>query len=258
MRKIVIAGNWKMNKTYDEATIFFRQMSDFSEANDFGEVDVIVCPPFLYLANAKDYLFESPAMVGAQNICKFENGAYTGEISAEMLHSMDITYCIIGHSERRKYYNETDIDVREKLELLVENEITPIVCIGETEKEREKGITKEVITQQLLKTFEDLNIEEEGFPPFYVAYEPIWAIGTGLTATPEDAEEIHKHIREWLREKYSDMFADALHILYGGSVKPDNVRPLLNEEDIDGALVGGASLKFDSFTDILNGAKLVN
>lgn len=252
MRKIVIAGNWKMNKNLDEVETFFNVINDTYEDRDFNHVEVIVCPSSIYLRTAKDFLFESNIMVGAQDVSEHTYGAYTGEIAANMISYLEVPFCIIGHSERRKYHNENDSLINRKLKALLDESIIPIICVGETIDQREAGLAVDTVEKQLDGIFEDHDFEGE--PPFYVAYEPVWAIGTGNTASPQDAQEIHSVIRKWFEKNMSKDFADNVHILYGGSVKPSNIEEMLMQEDIDGALIGGASLDVDSFQDMVDKA----
>ena len=250
MRKLMIAGNWKMNKTFQEAEEFFFDLIDIYENKDLDNIAAVVCPPSVFLEMATDIANENPFSIGAQNCSQFDNGAYTGEISTSMLVSMEVEYCIIGHSERRQYFGETDDSVNSKLRKLQESNIIPIVCIGETLEEREEGITKDVIVNQLGGAFQDVAIEEN----VVIAYEPIWAIGTGKTATPDQAQEIHALIRKWIEENYNSDVAEKIQILYGGSMKPENVEELLSQKDIDGGLIGGAALDVEKFSSMINTA----
>ncbi|NQT65807.1 MAG: triose-phosphate isomerase, partial [FCB group bacterium] len=199
MRKTIIAGNWKMNMLFPEVEDFLFELSDNLEGKVLGSLEVIICPPALYLELSSDIANDSKFHIGAQNVNDNVSGAYTGEISAPMLHSMDLKYCIIGHSERRKYYSESDEMINSKLKRLLENKMTPIVCIGETLKQREQGTTKDIILEQLKGAFKDVKFEDN----VVIAYEPVWAIGTGKTATPQQAQEIHSLIRNWLKENYT-------------------------------------------------------
>ena len=250
MRKIIIAGNWKMNKAFSEAEDFMVELTDFLNEKKLGKVEVVVCSPFPYLEMVSDFACESQVFIGAQNVNENDFGAYTGEISASMLASMEIDYCIIGHSERRKYYHETDDLINSKLKKLQEFEVVPILCIGETLEEREKGITEQVILSQLTKALTNIKINND----LVIAYEPIWAIGTGRTATPQQAQEIHSLIRKWISEKFSSEISNSISILYGGSMKPENIRDLLHQPDIDGGLIGGASLDIEKFKVMINTA----
>lgn len=248
MKKVIVAGNWKMNKSFGDAENFLADLAEQLEDKELGNTEVIVCPPALYLEVATDYADESQLRIGAQNVSNYDFGAYTGEISAPMLASIDCDYCIIGHSERRKYYSDTDDLVNAKLAILQQNEIIPIVCVGETLEEREAGITKDVVTGQLEGAFRNIKIEDD----IVIAYEPVWAIGTGKTATPAQAQEIHSLIRSWLIENYNRDIAESLPILYGGSVKPDNFKEILAQPDIDGGLIGGASLDLEKFLSLID------
>jgi len=250
MRKKIIAGNWKMNKTFSEAEDFFNEITDNIESLDLNAVDVIVCPPAVYLELASDFAQESKLAIGAQNCSDKDFGAYTGEISAPMLDSMNLQYCIIGHSERRQYFGESNTSVNAKIIALLKYDITPIVCIGESLQQRENGDTEKIILSQLEGAFTNIDFSKE----IVIAYEPIWAIGTGKTATPQQAQDIHKLIRDWLKDKYGHEVAEATHILYGGSMKPENVEELLLQEDIDGGLIGGASLDSSKFSSMIKSA----
>ena len=228
MRIPMVAGNWKMNTTVDEAVKLVTQMRD--KLDKIKGVDKVVCPPFISLAKVKEVIEDSSIMLGAQNVFYKEKGAYTGEISPTMLAGLS-QHVIIGHSERRQYFGETDEIVNEKLKAAVENLLKPIMCIGETLEERESGRKEEVI-----------------------AYEPIWAIGTGKSATSEEANKTIGFIRQLVRHKHGGEIADNVRILYGGSVTPDNISDLIKQPEIDGALVGGASLKAEDFLSIVRKA----
>ena len=247
MRRPVIAGNWKMYKDVNEAVEFTNSIK--RSVFDVDNVEIVIAPPFTDLSEVGDMLVESNIGLGAQNCFWEEEGAFTGEVSPGMLKSVGCEYVIIGHSERRKYFGETDETVNRKIRAVVDHGLIPIMCVGETLEEREAGKTLEVVKVQVeegLKGF-----EEKYLDPLIIAYEPVWAIGTGKTATPDQAQEIHAMIRKLVREMYSGSFAESRRILYGGSVKPDNIETLMREEDIDGGLIGGASLKADNFTDII-------
>ena len=248
MRRIIIAGNWKMNKTYSESEEFLSEMANFTETKDLKNVDVVICTPALYLKPATGFAAKSKIFIGAQNVSNFDFGAYTGEISAPMLKEIECSFCIIGHSERRKYFGETDDLVNAKLKILQQNKIIPIVCIGETLEEREAGITEDVVVNQLEGAFINITVNND----VVIAYEPVWAIGTGKTATPIQAQEIHSLIRSWLIENYNHEIAESMSILYGGSVKPDNIKELLIQPDIDGGLIGGASLDMGKMKEMIN------
>lgn len=209
---------------------------------------LIVCPPFPYLEMANDYANDSYFMVGAQNVNDNEKGAYTGEVSAEMLQSMDLDYCIVGHSERRQYYHETDESVARKVSMLLHHELKPIVCVGERLEEREADKHFDVIREQVEKGLFHLSADD--IQHVIIAYEPVWAIGTGKTATSEQAQEVHAFIRGLLTDKYGDKVAQEISILYGGSCKPGNAKELFAKPDVDGGLIGGAALKADDFLAI--------
>lgn len=251
MRPNIIAGNWKMNKVFEEASDFLIALSEFLELQNVDRMEVIVCPPAVYLELATDISVESAFAVGAQNVNENEFGAYTGEISAPMLSSLELSYCIVGHSERRQYYAEKDKIINLKIKALHEYAITPILCIGETLEQRESDKTKQVIEMQLKKCLKDVNMHNETI----IAYEPVWAIGTGKNATPEQAQEIHGFIRDWLRNNYDEDIADNTPIIYGGSMAPDNLEGLLAQPDIDGGLIGGASLEIENFTKMIEMAQ---
>jgi len=248
MRKIYIAGNWKMNKTFQEADDFLFNLGEYLENRNMGNVIPLICPAFPYLELVSDMAEEMTLSSGAQNVSEHKSGAYTGEISAEMLSSMGVDYCIVGHSERRHIYGETNEVVNAKIKRLQEHFLKPILCIGEKLEEREAGKTEEVVLSQLQNSLKDIKIEDN----LVLAYEPVWAIGTGKTATPAQAQEVHKLIRDWLIENYGKEIAENTSILYGGSVKPGNLHKLLSEADIDGGLIGGAALDDKSFIEMLD------
>ena len=245
----LIAGNWKMNLNLKKSTDLIKAIAE--NMNGLEGVEALVAPPFTNLTAVKKAIGDANILLSGQNMNSEPDGAYTGEISGQMLVETGCTHVILGHSERRSIYKETDemIDLKAKAAVLMD--LIPIVCIGETLEEREAGRTFEVIKSQLngsLKNF----IEEKNMPYSTVlAYEPVWAIGTGKTATPEQAQEVHAFIRQWLKESFGKETAELTRILYGGSVKPDNATDLMSNQDIDGALVGGASLKADSFNAII-------
>ena len=247
-RKIVIAGNWKMHKTNAEAMQLAKQIR--MKTTDIKKTGMIVCPPFTALSVVNDILKDSSVCLGAQNMFWEKEGAYTGEISAGMIKSSGANYVILGHSERRQYFGETDETVNKKVKTALDNGLKPIVCVGESLEQREQNITKRVITRQVKGAFDGLT--PEMMAHVIVAYEPIWAIGTGKTATPEQAQEVHVHIRGVIAELFGQPVADGLTIQYGGSVKPGNAEQLLRQPDIDGALVGGACLQADSFSEIIH------
>lgn len=249
MRRKIIAGNWKMNKTFQEADELINEIVEGLDEANLRSVNVVICPPFTYMEMTTDYAQESEYSVGAQNVSCFESGAYTGEVAANMLQSMGVEYCIIGHSERRKYFNETDQQLTKKAELLLKNDILPIFCCGELLPEREAGNHFDVVKNQLENAL--FSLEPLDFAKIIIAYEPVWAIGTGVTATPEQAQEMHAYIRSLISEKYGKEIAKNTSILYGGSCNAQNAKELFANPDIDGGLIGGASLKAADFLKII-------
>jgi triosephosphate isomerase (TIM) len=248
MRKKLMAANWKMYKTPDQTRDFFRDFLPL--ISDHTRDEIAVCPPFVCVPAAVDAAKGSNIAIGGQNLHWEKEGAYTGEISAGMLLATGCTHVIIGHSERRQYFGETDDTVNLKLKIALEAGLTPIVCVGEVLEEREAGLTEDVLRRQCLRAFHAISGKKAG--KLVVAYEPVWAIGTGKTATPQLAAEAHVLIRGEAAKAFGDKLADSLRILYGGSVKPENAKALMSEEEIDGALVGGASLNASSFASIVN------
>lgn len=248
MRRKIVAGNWKMNKTFEQAEELLSGLAEGLEQKT-NTCEVVVCPPSLYLEMATDFAEESNFSVGAQNVSEQVSGAYTGEIAASMLKSMDVEYCIVGHSERRKYFSETDDLIAEKINRLLDQGIMPIYCCGEVLGERNSGMHFEVVKKQIQQALFHLNKDE--LSNVVVAYEPVWAIGTGLTATPEQAQEMHAFIRSLISEKHGSETADALVILYGGSCNATNAKELFEQQDVDGGLIGGASLKAEDFLKIV-------
>lgn len=252
MRRTLIAGNWKMNNDVEESLKLVENLKDLSK--DFDKnVDVLICPAFTSLYAVKEALNGSNIKIGAQNMHFEEKGAYTGEVSPLMLKNMGIEYVIIGHSERRQYFNETDEIVNKKLKSALKYGIIPILCVGETLTQRESKIERETVKNQIVKAFE--NIEPSDAVKITVAYEPVWAIGTGKTATNEQANEMASFIRKCMSEIYDRELSEKTIIQYGGSVKAGNAKEILSQSDIDGALVGGASLKADEFLKIINYAR---
>ena len=238
-----------MNKSFDEADDLVNGiMSKLEEVELAENTMLIVCPPFPYLEMCSDYSNDSYFAVGAQNVNDNDKGAYTGEVSASMLASMDIDYCIVGHSERRAYYGETDALIVKKVDQLLKNNIRPIVCCGEVLEEREANKQFDVVKRQITDGLFHLTAEQ--FGEIIIAYEPVWAIGTGKTATPDQAQEIHAFIRSLIAEKYGKEVADETSILYGGSCKPSNAKELFANPDVDGGLIGGASLQAEDFINI--------
>ena len=247
MRKPVIAGNWKMNKTIKEAIELVNSLK--RELIDIQEVEIVVCPVYTALSDISDLLIDSNISLGAQNVYWEPSGAFTGEISPAMLKDAGCKYVIIGHSERRKYFNESDQTVNKRIKAAQGLGLIPIFCVGETLEEREANKTIDVVKRQLAGGLEGL--EKDALLNLIIAYEPVWAIGTGKTATPQQAQEVHSFIRSWLVDNCSEEVAESLRILYGGSVKSDNIKELMQQGDIDGALVGGASLDSSSFVGIV-------
>jgi triosephosphate isomerase len=247
MRKPLIAGNWKMFKTVHEAVVFVKELR--SAVKDVAGVEIVVAPPFTAVHAVAEALRNANIGVAAQDVYWEREGAFTGEISASMIKEAGAEYVIIGHSERRRLFNETDAAVNRKVMAAFGAGLTPIVCIGETLEERERDETLAVLDRQLKDGLDRLTGEQ--ISTLIVAYEPVWAIGTGRNATSAQAEEAHLHIRKRLRQWFGGDAAEACHVIYGGSVKPDNIAELIDEPDVDGALVGGASLDVRSFTDIV-------
>lgn len=247
MRKPIIAGNWKMNKTIKEAVDFVNEIKDQVKDTD---VEVVLCAPATMLKDMKEAAKGSNVKIGAQNMHFEESGAFTGEIAPAMLKEIDVDYVIIGHSERRQYFAETDETVNKKVLKAIEVDIRPIMCCGETLEERESGKMEAVVKEQIVGGLKDVSAED--LSKVVIAYEPIWAIGTGVTASSEQANDAIAFIRSLLKEMYTEEISEEIQIQYGGSVKPANVEEIMNQSDIDGALVGGASLKTDSFMDLVN------
>ena len=243
-----MAGNWKMYKTPAETTAFFEKFRPLTGKSEHCEI--VICPPFTNLAAAVEAARGTTIRVGAQNIGWAKEGAFTGEISGPMIHAVGATHAIVGHSERRQYFGETDETVLKRTQAALEFGLTPIVCVGERLEEREGGNTEAVLVGQFQKGIAGLS--EQQFAKIVIAYEPVWAIGTGKTATPEIAADAHRAIRAQVRAKFGKDASDAVRILYGGSVKPDNVKSLMAQPEIDGSLVGGASLDPVSFASIVN------
>ena len=249
MRKNIVAGNWKMNTSFDEAIKLTEELKSL-EATFDNNTDVIICPPFLYTKTLIDLLNNSSIKVGVQNSANKEEGAYTGEVSAKMIKSINAEYVIIGHSERREYYNETDEILNTKLNIVLKNNLKPIFCVGEQLEDRKANKHFDVIKSQIINGTFSLNSND--FSKLIIAYEPVWAIGTGETASPEQAQEIHLFIRNLIAEKYGNDIADNISILYGGSVKPNNAKEIFSKPDVDGGLIGGAALKANDFKEIIN------
>ncbi len=251
MRKKIIAGNWKMNKTVEEAVELANAVK--LELGDCTEVDVVLCPPFTALKSVSDVVSESLINVGSQNMSSEEDGAYTGEISHGMLKELFVRYVILGHSERREYYKETDFWINKKVHKALEKNLRPILCVGEKLEDREGGNTEQVVEVQVREGLKD--VSADAYTELVIAYEPVWAIGTGKTATAEQAQEVHAFIRGIVKDMVGEEAANAVRIQYGGSMKPANAEELLSQPDIDGGLIGGAALDATSFAGIVNAAK---
>jgi triosephosphate isomerase len=251
MRKYVIAGNWKMYKTNSEA----KQLAEAikGKTSSIQKAQIIICPPATALSAVSEAVKDSKIAVGAQNMYWESQGAFTGEISSEMIKSTGASYVIIGHSERRQYFHETDETVNKKVHYALQTNLNPIVCIGESLEQREEGITKDIINDQLEGGLKDITSDQMG--DIILAYEPIWAIGTGKTATPDQAQDVHSFIRTKLQSMFDEETSNSVVLQYGGSVKPSNANDLLQQSDIDGALVGGACLEADSFSEIIKAAE---
>ncbi|WP_285768326.1 triose-phosphate isomerase [Peribacillus sp. SI8-4] len=247
MRKPIIAGNWKMNKTLSEATAFLEEVSNLIPKQDV--IDTVVCAPALFLDQLVQAAKGTDVKIGAQNMHFEESGAFTGEVSPVALADLGVSYVILGHSERREMFNETDEAVNKKAHAAFANQLTPIVCCGETLEQREAGETNDFVASQIEKGLEGMT--DEQLKQTVIAYEPIWAIGTGKSSSAQDANEVCAHIRSVVADKFSNEAAAAIRIQYGGSVKPENIKEYMAQPDIDGALVGGASLKADSFLQLL-------
>ena len=249
MRKTIIAGNWKLYKTINEAIELANGLKRELFKANFSAVDVVLCPVFTALSEVAEVLNETDIQLGAQDLYWQDEGAFTGEVSAPMLKDAGCRYVIIGHSERRQFFGETNEMVNKKIKAALKHELTPIICVGENLQEREANNTFKVIEGHIQGALVDISAKD--MLKSVIAYEPIWAIGTGKTATGEQAQEVHKFIRDLLRKIYGEEVASSVRIQYGGSVKPENIVELMGKPDVDGALVGGASLKVDSFSSIV-------
>ncbi len=250
MRKNIVAGNWKMNLDYENGVSLFSEIVNMVKDEVVGNQQVVVCSPAIHLYSiAKLSAAVNNVGVGGQNIHQAESGAFTGELSATQVKSTGADYIILGHSERRAYFGETDALLAEKVDAALAHNLTPLFCIGETKEERESGKFFEVIEEQLINGV--FHLESEQFSKLVLAYEPVWAIGTGLTASPEQAQEVHAFIRKTVANKYGEKVAEDTSILYGGSCNPGNAKELFSQADIDGGLIGGASLKSRDFVDIV-------
>jgi triosephosphate isomerase len=251
MRQFIIAGNWKMHKTNQEARQLIEALKE--KTRQIRKTGIVVCPPFTALNTVTDLLKDNMIRLGAQNMHWEEKGAFTGEIAATMLKSCGVTHVIIGHSERRQFFGDTDEIINKKLQAVIASNLKPIFCVGETLQEREDGVTKDVVRRQLERGLDGISVND--MMKMIIAYEPVWAIGTGKTATPEQAEDVHLYIRQSIEDLYSRALSESLVIQYGGSVKPENASELLKQANIDGALVGGACLNADSFAQIIESAE---
>jgi len=255
MRKKIVAGNWKMNKTLDEAKALLSEVvnmikDEVIETSNRGDVTVVICPPSIYLTTSRQYIPSGGRiMLGAQNCHEKESGAYTGEVSASMLKSVGVEYIIVGHSERRQYFGETNAQLAEKVDRVLENGLVPIFCCGESLDLRENGDYVGFVKGQLTDSL--FHLSAEALANVVVAYEPIWAIGTGLTASSAQAQEMHFEIRQHIAGKYGDAVAQDISILYGGSANEKNAADLFAQPDVDGGLIGGASLKSREFTNVI-------
>ncbi len=252
MRRFLIAGNWKMNCGPVDAAELLEGLKN-AKAEVAEEVDVLVCPPFVSLGMSVNYLQDTDIHVGAQNIHYEDNGAFTGEISASMLTECGCSFVIIGHSERREYFGETDSSVNKKIKKALEFDVVPVLCVGESLDQRKQDIHFDLVKNQVIAALEGISGDEA--LDVVIAYEPIWAIGTGETASKEQAQEMHAHIRNVVADVYDQETADGIRILYGGSMKPANAEELLSQPDVDGGLIGGASLDADSFATIITTAE---
>jgi triosephosphate isomerase len=252
MRKTIIAGNWKMYKTVSQAIELAnglkRELFDLDSEN----IDIVICPPYTALSETAEVVYQSNIKLGAQDMYWQDEGAFTGEVSGMMLKDVGAAYVVIGHSERRQYFGETNESVNKKVKAALKNSLLPIMCVGETLNEREQGKTFDVVKDHLENGLKEMG--DEDVLKITVAYEPVWAIGTGKTATPQQAQEVQKYIRDLLTKLYNKEIAQKVRIQYGGSVKPDNIETLMKQPDIDGALVGGASLDVNSFAQIVKKA----
>ena len=252
MRKPFVAGNWKMNTDKHSSAELASGIAEKSRDAAGNGVDVAVFPPFVYLQNVVSALSNSSIAVGAQDVYFEHKGAFTGEISPEMIKDTGCSYVLCGHSERRHVIGETDELISKKVQAALSNGLLPVLCVGELIEERKAEKTEEVVERQIRKGFDGLSAEKAS--ALTVAYEPVWAIGTGLTASPDQAQQVHSFIRNSIADIYDQKLADEIRIQYGGSVKPDNAKELLSQPDVDGALVGGASLKVDDFVAIIEAA----
>lgn len=247
MRKKIIAGNWKMNTSIEEGVTLAKEIAQ--QIDESQGAKVIVCPPFTHTGSVIEQLNDSEICVGAQNCHTSDSGAYTGEVSAKMLKSLNVAYCLVGHSERRSYFFEDNVELLAKIKQLLANDIHPIFCCGESLEDRRSGEFLDIIADQCELLWK---LSEEEFSKLIIAYEPVWAIGTGETATAAQAQEVHSFIRSMIAEHQNEDLANSTSILYGGSCKPTNAKELFAEDDIDGGLIGGASLVAEDFVSIVN------
>ena len=249
MRKRIVAGNWKMNKSLKKGIELATEINTHVEKLENHAIEVIVAPPFIHLSEISKIMNSNFISVAAQNCAAWPQGAYTGEVSAEMIRLIGVEYVILGHSERRKYFQEDGEMLYAKVKMALENMLKPIFCCGEVLEERESEVHFETVKKQLSEGL--FNLPEEDFKEVVIAYEPVWAIGTGVTATPDQAQEMHRFIRLLVAEKYGGNVAEDTTILYGGSCNPSNARELFSNPDVDGGLIGGASLKTEDFLGII-------
>ena len=249
-RKVIIAGNWKMNTKPSDVKAFVEKVRDLTVRCKWCET--VICAPFSHLTVAYRAFWNGRISLGAQNLSQYASGAYTGEVSGEMLRDLNVKYVIVGHSERRQYFGETDITVNKKVHAALDTDLRPIICVGETAEQREMGLTEELISYQVRAAL--AGVPEERIRRVVIAYEPIWAIGTGNTATAQQAQEVNRHIRAVIRGLYGARLARAVPILYGGSMNESNAEELLAQPDIDGGLIGGASLVPEKFSSIIMAA----
>ncbi|MEZ3519305.1 MAG: triose-phosphate isomerase [Muribaculaceae bacterium] len=247
MRKNIVAGNWKMNTTLEEGVELADQVNNLLQGKD-KNCDVVICVPFTHLTSVNAVIDQNLVGLGAENCSEHEKGAYTGEVSAAMVKSTGASHVILGHSERRQYFGENNAQLLEKTKQALKNGLTPIFCVGEVLEERENGTYNDVVASQTEALFE---LPAEEFGKIVIAYEPVWAIGTGKTATAEQAQDMHAHIRQVIADKYGKEVADNTSILYGGSCKPSNAKELFAKPDVDGGLIGGAALDAESFMGIV-------
>jgi len=252
MKPKLVIGNWKMNKSFDEAEDLVTEIEEAIEGWNLNST-VVICPPFPYLELTTDHADESNFECGAQNCSEFPNGAYTGEVSADMLAELGVSFCIVGHSERRKIFGESNATIAHKIQRLLESDIIPVFCCGETVEEREADKQFEIVEKQLNESV--FQLSKDKFEHIVIAYEPVWAIGTGKTATPQQAEEMHAYIRSLVEKKYGTELAYNLYILYGGSCNAKNALELFTQPNIDGGLIGGASLQSEEFVTIIEAAE---